>query len=159
MTEPMETVKAFVRANDTVTIVCPVCKTPKNAAVGAFRNKSHYLKVRCPCETVFTVHLDFRQHYRKQTNLPGTFRSISPPGMGGNVQIKDISVSGIGFTVTGMQPLEKGHTLALSFALDDKKQTKLNKEVVVQSVEGDFVGCRFVERQAYEKELGFYLKG
>lgn len=152
-------VKAFVRENDTVTIVCPACKMPKNAAVGAFRNKSHYLKVRCPCETVFTVHLDFRQHYRKLTDLPGTFKSINPSGMGGDIHIKDISVSGIGFTFSGMQFLEKGHTLSVSFTLDDKKKTRLTKEVVVQSVQGDFVGCRFVERQAYEKELGFYLKG
>lgn len=153
----METVKAFVRANETVTIVCPVCKTPKNAAVGAFRHKSHYLKVRCSCDTVFTVHLDFRQHYRKQTDLPGTFRSINPPGMSGDIHIKDISVSGVGFTVTGVQYLEKGHTLALTFTLDDKKKTKLIKEVVVQSVLQDCVGCRFVETKAYEKELGFYL--
>ncbi|MHB8808542.1 MAG: PilZ domain-containing protein [Desulfobulbaceae bacterium] len=154
----METVKAFVRENDTVTIVCPVCKTPKNAAVGSFRDKSHYLKVRCSCENVFTVHLDFRQHYRKGTDLSGTFRSITPPGMGGDIHIKDISVSGIGFTVNGMQFLERGHTLILTFTLDDKKKTTLSKEVVVRSVQGDFVGCRFVETKAYEKELGFYLK-
>ena len=153
----METVKAFVRANDTVTIVCPVCKSPKNAAVGAFRDKSHYLKVRCSCDTVFTVHLDFRQHYRKQTDLPGTFRSINPPGMGGEIHIKDISVSGIGFTINGVQVLERGNTLALTFTLDDKRKTKLTKEVVVRTVQGDFVGCRFVETKAYEKELGFYL--
>lgn len=154
----METVKAFVRANDTVTIVCPVCKTPKNAAVGAFRDKSHYLKVRCSCDTVFTVHLDFRQHYRKETDLSGTFRSINPPGMGGDIHIKDISVSGVGFTVNGMQFLERGQTLLLTFTLDDKKKTTLTKEVVVRTVQGDFVGCRFVETKAYEKELGFYLK-
>jgi hypothetical protein len=151
-------VKAYVRENNTVTIVCPACKLPKNVSVGAFRNKSHYLKVRCPCETVFTVHLDFRQHYRKPTDLPGTFKSINPPGMGGNIQVKDISVSGIGFTFAGMQFLEQGHILSVSFTLDDKKKTKLTKEVVVQSVLGDFVGCRFVETKAYEKELGFYLK-
>lgn len=154
----METVKAFVRANDTVTIVCPVCKTPKNAAVGAFRDKSHYLKVRCSCDTVFTVHLDFRQHYRKETDLSGTFSSINPPGMGGDIHIKDISVSGVGFTVNGMQFLERGQTLLLTFTLDDKKKTTLTKEVVVRTVQGDFVGCRFVETKAYEKELGFYLK-
>lgn len=153
----METVKAFVRANDTVTIVCPVCKAPKNAAVGAFRDKSHYLKVRCSCENVFTVHLDFRQHYRKETDLSGTFRSINPPGMGGDIHIKDISSSGIGFTVNGVQFLERGHILTLTFTLDDKKRTKLTKEVVVRTVQGDFVGCRFVETKAYEKELGFYL--
>lgn len=155
----MTTVKAFVRADNTATIVCPACKTPKNAAVGAFRNKSHDLKVRCPCGEAFTVHLDFRQHYRKATNLPGTFRSINPPGMGGDVHVVDISISGAGITIPGMHAIEKGQTLTLTFTLDDKKQTRLTKEVVVQSVQGNMVGCRFVEREAYQKELGFYLTG
>jgi hypothetical protein len=78
--------------------------------------------------------------------------------MGGDIHIKDVSVSGVGFTVNGMQFLERGHTLSLTFTLDDKKKTTLTKEVVVRSVQGDFVGCRFVETKAYEKELGFYLK-
>lgn len=155
----MTTVKAFVRADNTVTIVCPACKTPKNAAVGAFRNKSHDLKVRCPCGEVFTVHLDFRQHYRKPTDLPGTFKSIIPLGMGGDIQVVDISISGVGITIPGMHSIEKGQTLVLTFTLDDKKQTRLMKEVVVQSVQGNMVGCRFVEREAYQKELGFYLTG
>ena len=60
----------------------------------------------------------------KQIDLPGTFRSINPPGMGGNIHIEDVSVSGVGFTVSGMQFLEKGHTLTLTFTLDDKKQTR-----------------------------------
>lgn len=154
----METIKAFVRANDTVTIVCTACNMPKNAAVGAFRNKSHDLKVRCPCGNVFMVHLDFRQHYRKLTDLPGTFRSINPSGMGGDMKVKDVSISGVGITISSVHTLEKGNTLILDFTLDDKKKTKLTKEVVVQSVEGKMIGCRFVERQAYNKELGFYLK-
>ena len=74
------------------------------------------------------------------------------------MHVKDISQSGLGFTVAGTHFIEKGHTLSVSFTLDDKKKTKLIKEVVVQSVDGNFIGCRFVEEQAYEKELGFYLK-
>lgn len=158
MTESIETIKAFVRADNTVTIVCPGCKMPKNANVGSFRDKCHYLKVRCPCENVFRVHLDFRQHYRKPVDLQGMFKSIKPPGMGGEIKIKDISQSGLGFMITGTHFIDKGNTLSVSFTLDDKKETKLVKEVVVQSIDGNFVGCRFVERQAYEKELGFYLK-
>ena len=158
MTEPVETVKIFVRPDDTVTIVCPSCKMPKNASVGSYKDKCHYLKVRCSCGTVFRVHLDFRQHYRKSTDLPGLFKSIKPVGLGGGIQIKDISQSGIGFSVEGTHFFEPGYKLSISFELDDKRKTKLVKEVVVMKVEGNFVGCRFVETQAYEKELGFYLQ-
>lgn len=154
----METVKAHVRPDDTVTIVCPACKRPKNASVAAFKNKSHYLKVRCPCENVFRVHLDFRLHYRKKTSLPGMYKSIEGSDSRGSMQVKDISQSGVGITVEGTHFIEKGNTLRVMFELDDKKKTQLDKKVLVQSVEGNFIGCKFIEEQAYEKELGFYLK-
>lgn len=155
----METVKAFVRADDTVTIVCPACKLPKNVSVGSFKDKTHYLKVRCPCDKVFRVHLDFRQFYRKPTDLPGMYKTIKPAGHGGGViHIKNISQGGLGFTVSGVNTIEKGHRLEVSFQLDDKKKTSLKKQVVVQSVTDNFIGCRFSSDQAYEKEIGFYLK-
>ncbi|GAB4342645.1 MAG: hypothetical protein Kow0089_17850 [Desulfobulbaceae bacterium] len=155
----METVKAFVRQDDTVTIVCPACKTPKNISVKSFKNKTHYLKVRCTCEEVFRVHLDFRQFYRKPTNLEGHYKTLKPAGQGGGIiHIRNISQGGIGFTVSGINTIEKGHRLLVTFELDDKRRTKLQKEVVVQSVTDNFIGCRFASSQAYEKELGFYLK-
>ncbi len=155
----METVKAFVRQDDTVTIVCPACKLPKNVSVGSYKDKTHYLKVRCPCDNVFRVHLDFRQFYRKPTDLPGMYKTLKPAGHGGGViLIKNISQGGLGFTVSGVNTIEVGHRLQVSFQLDDKKQTSLKKEVVVQSVSGDFIGCRFTSGQIYEKEIGFYLK-
>lgn len=155
----METVKAFVRADDTVTIVCPACKLPKNVSVGSFKDKTHYLKVRCPCDNVFRVHLDFRQFYRKPTDLKGMYKTLKPAGHGGGViHIKNISQGGLGFTVSGTNTIEVGHRLEVSFQLDDKKQTSLKKQVVVQSVTDNFIGCRFSSDQAYEKEIGFYLK-
>jgi len=156
----METVKAFVREDDTTTIVCPVCKMPKNISVASFKEKTHYLKVRCQCNTVFRVHLDFRRSYRKPTDIPGTYKTLKPAGHGGGViHIKNISQGGLGFSVSGMNTIEKGHRLLVSFQLDDKRRTSLKKEVIVQSVSDNFVGCRFISGQAYEKELGFYLKG
>jgi len=156
----METIKAFVRADNSVTITCPQCNMPKNAAVGAFKDKSHYIKVKCQCSAVFRVHLDFRQHYRKSTELPGTYKCIKPAGMGGGIiTVKDISLGGIGFETQGQHNISKGQVLVLNFELDDKKKTPLKKEVVVQSVNNDFIGCRFSDNQLFEKALGFYLQG
>lgn len=155
----METVKAFVRQDNTVTIVCPACKTPKNVSVANFKGKTHDLKVRCTCTHVFQVHLDFRQFYRKPTDLPGFYKTLKPVGHGGGViHIKNVSLGGLGFTISGVNTIEVGHRLEISFQLDDKKKTAMKKEVVVQSVSDNFIGCRFISDQAYEKELGFYLK-
>ncbi len=154
----METVKAFVRVDNTATIVCPACKKPKNVNVANFKQKKHYLKVRCICDTIFRVHLDFRRHYRKNTELPGQYRYVKPSGEGGSMIVKDISQSGLGFEVDGTHFIETEHVLKVTFELDNKKKTLIEKKVVVQSVDGGFIGCQFIEEQAYEKELGFYLK-
>ncbi|NOX80124.1 MAG: hypothetical protein GXP57_03400 [Deltaproteobacteria bacterium] len=155
----METVKTFVRPDNTVTIVCPSCSRVKNAAVGAYKDKCHNIKVRCPCGTQFILHLDFRRYFRKPTDLAGFYRIVKPPDMGfGEINIKDISLGGIGFTVSGNNRIEVGQVLSIDFTLDDKKKTRLKKEVIVQSVTGDFVGSRFSDNELFEKELGFYLR-
>ncbi|WP_457573991.1 PilZ domain-containing protein [Desulfolithobacter sp.] len=154
----MVSVKVFVRHDNIATIICPSCKTAKKAAVGGYLHKKHALNVRCRCGQIFTVHLDFRRHYRKQTRLPGTYTIIRPPaGGGGVVHIKNISRSGIGFTVSGLHNIEKDHILLLEFRLNDKKQTKLKKEAVVRSVRNNDIGCEFLDKET-EKALGFFLQ-
>lgn len=160
MTETLETVKAFVRADNTVTIVCPSCKMPKNVSVASYKNKGHFLKVRCPCGKAFRVHLDFRQFYRKETELPGTYKCIRPPGGGGGTMtVNDISKGGVSLHVSGAHNLQIGNVLTIFFDLNDKKKTRLQKEVSIMSMNGNMVGCRFSDNQLYEKELGFYLQG
>lgn len=154
----METIKAFVREDNTATIICPACNKPKTVSVTSFKDKGHELKVRCPCDHVFRVTLDFRKYYRKPVELPGEYKSLKPLGQGGgDIIIKDISLGGLGFVVSGINTIEVGHRLQVCFELDNKKKTFLTKEVVVQSVNNDFVGCRFAAHELYEKELGFYL--
>jgi hypothetical protein len=159
MADPIETVKTFVREDNTATIVCPSCSTVKIVSVAAYREKCHFLKVRCACGSTFRIHLNFRQFYRKTTELPGTYRCIKPPGGGGGPMIvQDISRGGVGLRISGTHNLRKGYILSLSFNLDDKKNTPLNKEVCIQSIHDNMIGCRFSGNQPYEKELGFYMQ-
>lgn len=155
----METIRVFVREDNTATLVCPACSKPKNISVASYRNKCHFLKVRCPCERVFRVHLDFRQHYRKPTNLPGMFVCLRPAGLGGGrMTVSDISLGGVGITITEHHDLRVGCLLDLTFNLDDRKKTLLKKKAVVRKISGNFIGCQFVDKDLYEKEIGFYLK-
>lgn len=155
----METIKAFVRADNTVTLVCPVCSKPKTISVASFKGKCHFLKVRCPCENVFRVHLDFRQHYRKSSNLPGKYLCLKPVGLGGGMMtVTDISQGGVGLTLHKIHELQIGCLLDISFNLDDRKKTLIKKKAVVRSINGNFIGCQFVDKNLYEKEIGFYLK-
>ena len=152
-------VKSFVRPDDTATITCPSCQKTKNVTVTQFRNKKHTLKINCPCKTPFIVDLDFRHHYRKEIDLPGTYRIIKPPGTGnGAAQIQNISLTGVGFTVSGITRLEKGQIAELNFQLDDSKQTRMISQVRICLIRDNYIGCEFSDKDLYEKDLGFYLR-
>lgn len=155
----MDTTKVFVRSDDTVTIVCPACSKPKNMSVGTFKKKCHFLKVKCPCGNIFRIHLEFRQHYRKEVNLSGSYICLKPAGLGaGSMTVKDLSEGGVGILILDHHDLQIGSVLDLRFNLDDRKNTPLRKKAIVRTIKGNVIGCQFTDKDLYEKEIGFYLK-
>jgi hypothetical protein len=155
----MKDVKTYV-SNNMATVICPACNKNKRVNAEPYENKKHAIKVRCGCGEVFNLHLDFRGHYRKDTKLPGTY-SITTPGKesGGVIHIRNISRSGIGFTVTGLHNLGKDMLLTLDFHLDDKNHTELQIEAIVCTVSDNAIGCRFTDSSIVsETALGFYLQ-
>lgn len=154
-----DAMKAFVNGNGNATLVCPECSAVKSIAAEQYRGRIHNLKVRCNCSYVFAVNLDFRQNYRRATNLSGSY-TLFPPAYGeGDAQIKNLSLNGACFSIsTGLRGLDIGSRGRLNFTLDDRKKTKLIREFIVKHVQENVVGCRFRKDQAFEKELGFYLR-
>lgn len=149
--------KAYVREDDKATIVCPECNMTKSISVTAFRHKKHVVKIRCQCGHAFSLQLEFRKHFRKKTELQGTYK-IDPPGVGGGqTKVVNLSLSGARFEVKGLHDLQVGQKGSLVFTLDNRKETILYKQVIIKSVHDNQIGCEFVEDQAYMKELGFYL--
>lgn len=153
------TVKSYVNQSDNDAIItCPDCHSSKNISVEQFRDNQHVVKVKCKCGYVFKVELEFRRYYRKDTDLPGTY-DLNPPGIGGGrVEIINLSLGGACFEINGLHDVKVGQKGSINFTLDDHKQTVFIKNVIVQSVHKNRVGCRFVEDKAYQKELGFYLR-
>jgi hypothetical protein len=155
----MPDVKTFVRNNNKATIICPACHTAKHINAEPYRYKKHAIKVSCSCGKHFILSLDYRHHYRKAINLPGTY-AITTPGKagGGVIHIRNISRGGIGFTVSGRHHMEKGLDLIVKFQLNDRNQTKLKKEVSIRLVGDNYIGCKFPDNDVMEKALGFYLR-
>jgi hypothetical protein len=123
----MTDIKVYVHPDNTATVISPACNTAKKASVAPYRLKKHSLKVRCLCNTSFKVRLDFRQHYRKQTSLPGNYLIIDPPGTGGGVMhICNISRSGIGFTVSGRHKLRENQTVQLLYSYNPQQLYRLS---------------------------------
>lgn len=155
----MKIQKSFVKTNDTASIRCPDCALVKSIAVGKFRNSRHTLKTRCSCGSTFLVALDFRRHYRKPTKIIGLYSLIAPPSNGGGqMQVNNISRSGVAFSVSGQHTIQVGQKVLLNFRLDDRKQTELTKKVLVKNIRDNSIGCEFINPNQIGKDLGFYLQ-
>jgi predicted RNA-binding Zn-ribbon protein involved in translation (DUF1610 family) len=151
--------KIHVRENNTATLVCPNCGTVKHFDADRFRNHPHTFSVRCRCQQVFSVLIDFRRYYRKQTNLYGTYVILSKGGVGGGlIHITNISRGGMGFTVSGTHRIEKDQLIQVEFQLNDKNKTVINKQAIVRSVRQNVVGCEFQDSAELDKALGFFLR-
>ena len=157
MTTQPSSLKSFVKSGDEATIVCPQCNGAKIIAVRQFRRHLHMLKVKCRCGHSFKVQLEFRRHYRKPTELAGTFNPLAAGAGGGKATVVNLSLSGACFEVRGIHDHKIGQKGVLIFTLDNRKQTVLTKNIVIRTVTGNRIGVEFVEDRAFEKELGFYL--
>lgn len=147
----------FVKDEGQATIVCPECGKAKNISATRFGNKKTNIKVRCSCTHRFTINLDFRRAYRKATNLEAYYYVDDRLHDEGWAMVKDISLTGICFETTNTHTMRIGQKGTIDFTLDNKKKSKLNKEFLIRSIDGKILRCQFMDKQAYEKDLGFYL--
>jgi hypothetical protein len=157
MTNQSHAHKSFVKSGDEATITCPRCQTIKIIAVREFRHHLHMLRVKCRCGYAFRVQLEFRRHYRKATDLSGTYDLVPPAVGGGITKVINLSLSGACFEVRGIHDLKIGQSGVLIFTLDNRKETTLIKKIFIKTVNGNRIGSEFAEYQAFEKDLGFYL--
>ncbi len=158
----LDTVRSFVSADDVAAITCPACKTTRHVSITKYKNERHTIKVRCGCKHPFIVHLDFRQHYRKETNLEGRYYML-PPAVGkGRLIILNVSKSGVGFSIgvkiRGHHTIRPKQKMNIIFTLDNKKGTTIEKKIIVKIVNDTYIGGEFVDIRAFEKDLGFYLR-
>ncbi|WP_339137457.1 MAG: PilZ domain-containing protein [Candidatus Electrothrix sp. GW3-4] len=154
----MNTVIAHVLPDDTASIVCPFCNKVRRISVEKFRNTAHTLTVRCACKAKFTIQLNFRQQYRKETDLPGTWKKVSVAHhLWQDMRVKNLSRGGLCMRVSGQHQLEEKEALLVEFHLDDRKETEIVHKVRVCAVDGEYIRAEFVDLDRYEKELGFYL--
>jgi len=154
----MDVQKSFVNTEGIATIKCPKCGVIKNLPATEFRGRQHTLKVRCNCDYAWDILLDFRRHYRKKTELSGTYALDPPASGGGRLTVLNISRSGVGFSIKGTHTIMIGQKARLRFTLDNRKQTPIDKHVVIKAVKAGYIGCEFIEDRAFEKDLGFYLQ-
>lgn len=157
----MDVMRVFVNKKGNAIVRCPECGAGKSFSVERFKGKTHKLKLRCPCDNLFNVELEFRQSYRKETKLSGSYAVLISGGAGNGkhleMYVDDLSVSGIGLTTVGPHGIKLGSKMMVEFVLDDSKRSVVKKQVVVRRVNNTHIGCEFVGEGDSDKTLGFYL--
>ncbi|MFH1216725.1 MAG: PilZ domain-containing protein [Pseudomonadota bacterium] len=162
----MRKAEVFVNQENMALFHCPHCGKMKHVSVLQFKNKKHSLQVKCACRETFQVDLNFRKKYRKTTDLKGVFCKKTVDGKlsldknKSNCIIVNISMGGIGLRIDLVHDLKLGDELMVDFTLDDKKQSHIQRKVVIRHVgESGYIGAEFSDsdQPLYEKTIGFYL--
>ena len=152
------TSRVFVRQDGSATITCPACTKIKIISAEKFKKENHRLRVRCSCSHTFTVDLDFRQYFRRQTSLKANFTLDLPAAGYGSTLITDISLSGVRFRVNNTAGLTVGKRGHIEFKLDNKSKTRLSRDFTIRSIGENSIGCEFLKDNEYDKVLGFYMR-
>jgi hypothetical protein len=104
------------------------------------------------------VLLERRRHFRKSVNLVGMFFFQGSKGnpIKGLIKIRNISQSGIQFSINSMPEFEVGDKLTIEFTLDDEEHSLVREAGIVQRIRSNIVGLDFNTTDHYGK-LGRYL--
>ena len=147
----------YANANDTVKITCPKCSISKSFNANEYKTSNRGIKARCTCGNVFRCIIEFRKYYRKTVNFAGEYRN-EKTGDSGQMTIESISLGGIDFVnLTSGNLIMKNDVLEVSFHLDDKKHTFIQRKAKVTASDENTINAAFIKFQLYDKDLGFYL--
>ena len=153
--------KVFISNNNTATFVCPQCGNVStvNVAKYAALDKRVTVKGKCICGHHFSVSLEKRRQYRKETDLPGNYYCrLSNGDMDkGIMRVVDISYKGLKLKLNVARQFKVGELLRVEFNLNDNRRTLIQKQVIVRNVKKNLVGTSFAPSEGNDPNLGFYL--
>lgn len=150
----------YVRPDNTAVLTCPQCGRQNVILADSFKghNYKSELKIKCNCQNIFRVKLEFRKALRKITHLRGTYINHSQKGSSGYITIHDISVTGLGFSSLDKENFKVGDELSIEFTLEDEHKTEIKKEVIVRSIRRNTIGCEFAgSKDVLSSPLGYYV--
>jgi len=151
--------KVFLNSENIATFLCPQCqKTFKKDLTNLISNaKKITFKCKCPCGYSFPVLLERRMYPRKNTDLGGAFIHDKKK-IRGAINIKNVSLGGLGFELTSNYLLSTGDIVLVRFNLDDAFSTLISKEALIRKMIKKYVGAEFLEKTWKHDIFHLYLK-
>jgi transcription elongation factor Elf1 len=155
------TQKIYITSKQMATFSCPQCNRSKTVDVSKYAALDKVVKVniKCPCGHSYKAILEKRRHYRKETNLPGTYVHFidGQPRDRGLMTVKDLSTAGMKLRLNVKQSFAIGDQLRVEFHLDDAHRTLIRKTVIIRNQRDQFIGVELAPFETVDKALGFYL--
>jgi len=155
------TQKIYITSKQMATFSCPQCNRSKTVDVSKYAALDKVVKVniKCPCGHSYKAILEKRRHYRKETNLPGTYVHFidGQPRDRGLLTVKDLSTAGMKLRLNVKQSFAVGDQLRVEFHLDDAHRTLIRKTVIIRNQRDQFIGVELAPFETVDKALGFYL--
>jgi hypothetical protein len=102
------------------------------------------------------VVFEWRKHYRKPVSLLGDFWKDGSDGEVGGMEVKDLSIGGIGLHALHPHHLKTGDIIRVRFELDDSQRSCVTRNAIVRNVEALFIGAEFCDNKS-DKALAFYV--
>lgn len=168
----MERQKVIVGQKDTAKIVCPVCLKIKTVPAYNLLNR-HKLRVICSCGKAFEVEVEFRNRYRRNTDLVGVFKkfrkkndyiasgfhwSTTPADfIKPNCRIVNLSQNGLAIEALTPHDIKNNDFLQVTFRLDDPTETVIKKNLLVRYTKDNYIGCMLLKDDANDLRLQWYL--
>ena len=151
--------KIFVNVENMAIFKCPKCGTTRTEDMTAHQSLGKTISTKCTCKcghTFFvTVMMEKRKYYRKETNLPGQFSTVSNE-ISGLMTVKNISLSGLRFKLNENKNLNIGDRVNVEFTLDDKQRSVIQKEAEIKFIKDLNIDAEFADVDLYGR-LAPYL--
>jgi hypothetical protein len=155
------TEKIYITSTKMATFVCPKCQKSKTVNVSKYADldKNVKVSVRCPCGYAYVSILEKRKRYRKETNLPGSYKRYVDGKQisGGLMIVKDLSTFGMKLQIDTDSDCEVGDAIQVEFHTDDAQRAFIKKKVIIRNINGTIIGTEFAPTEGVDKALGFYL--
>jgi hypothetical protein len=154
-----ETIKVIIEEGDAAFIICPFCLETRKLSVGQNSGVTkRALKVKCCCNNVLKICLEYRKHPRKATNLLGHSINLTNQNERQDIIIENISLGGIAFCPFKKQQIRREDLLEVSFNLNDVRQTPIVTHVTVRTATDNYIGCEFNTVDKLATSLKSFLK-
>ena len=150
--------RVFLNSENLATFLCPQCQKSfkKDLTTLISKNNKIRFKCKCPCGYSFPVLLERRMYTRKDTDLNGAFIHDKKK-IRGAINIKNVSLGGLGFELTSNYLLSTGDIVLVRFNLDDAFNTLITKEALIRKMIKKYVGAEFLEKTWKHDIFHLYL--